>query len=353
VTRREAVESALLNRHSDKYALIEPARQYRSYTLLELAREVLTWSGANPAMLDKHQIAQRALHSTSDFPELLANVANKTLRDGYQSAPQTFTPFVRFVSLADFKQVSRIALGEAPALAEVKEGGEYKRGTIGEAAEKYQLKTYGKIFAVTRQTIINDDLDAFTRIPKMFGVQASNLESDLVWAIITDNDDMSDNVDLFHATHANYTGSGTAISIDSLTVGRLAMRSQTGIDGVTILNLSPRYLVVPAAKETVAQQYCAINIPQNAVDATKWNPFGGTLIPVAEPRLDANSAASWYLFCDASQIDMIEVGTLDGMRGPRIETRNGFDIDGTEIKASYDIAAKAIDFRGMYKNVGA
>ena len=45
---------------------------------------------------------------------------------------------------------------------------------------------------VMRQTLINDDLDAFTRIPAMYGNSIAQLESDVVWGIITANPEFSD-----------------------------------------------------------------------------------------------------------------------------------------------------------------
>lgn len=57
----------------------------------------------------------------------------------------------------------RVQLGEAPQLLEVGESGEFKRGTLGESKESYKVKTYGRVVAITRQTLINDDLDAFRR----------------------------------------------------------------------------------------------------------------------------------------------------------------------------------------------
>jgi hypothetical protein len=51
-------------------------------------------------------------------------------------------------------------------------------------------------------------------------------------------------------------------------------------------------------------------------------------------------------------IDTIEYCYLDGNEGVYIETRNGFEVDGMEIKARLDFAAKAIDFRGLYKSTG-
>jgi hypothetical protein len=44
---------------------------------------------------------------------------------------------------------------------------------------------------------------------------------------------------------------------------------------------------------------------------------------------------------------------LEGQQGAYIETRNGFDVDGVEIKCRLDFGAKAIDWRGLYKNAGA
>ena len=51
-------------------------------------------------------------------------------------------------------------------------------------------------------------------------------------------------------------------------------------------------------------------------------------------------------------IDTIEYAFLEGQEGVFIETRMGFDVDGVEIKARLDFGAKAIDWRGLYKNPG-
>jgi len=74
---------------------------------------------------------------------------------------------------------------------------------------------------------------------------------------------------------------------------------------------------------------------------------------IVDARLDANSATAWYLAADFNQIDTIEYAYLEGQNGVYIESRQGFDVDGMEIKARLDFAAKAIDYRGLYKNVGA
>ncbi len=356
LTRREAVANSLLNRFDgNKFKLIESARQYRNMNLLEIAKRMLEWQGVNISSLDKNEIARRALHTTSDFPIILSEVVNKTLRAGYEATVQTFTPFVRFRSVSDFKTITSIQMSESFKLEKLQEDGTYKRDTMKEAKETYKLATYGKAVGITRQVILNDDLDAFSRIPQMYGVAASQLESDLIWGIVTDNAAMGDGFALFHANHGNLAASGAAISVATLSDARKAMRLQKGLDGRTVIMVTPRFLVVPCALETVAQQFIAVNIKMTSTKPADVNPFAGSIEVIAESRLDAASSTVWYLFAREGEanIPMIEVATLDGSRGPMLDTRNGFEIDGVEIKATYDIAAKAIDYRGFYKNPGA
>ena len=363
--RGQGIENALLHRFDPgKNELSEHGRQYRGMTLLEMGGDMLEAHGVRTRGMSKHERASAMLehriaqvgefsvrsggmHTTADFPNVLANVANKTLRAGYQAAPQTFRPLVRVVTLPDFKLVSRVQLGEAPKLEKVNEHGEFKRGTMGDAAEKYALSTYGKVIAITRQVLINDDLDAFTRIPRSFGVAAANLESDLVWAQITANPNMGDGNALFSAAHGNLAVAGV---ISTATVGamRQAMRVQTGLDGKTLLNITPTYIIVPTALETVTEQFLGQIFPTKSGDVVTTSMK--KLVPISEPRLDAVSASNWYLSGDPGQIDVVELAYLEGQQGLFTETRMGFDVDGMEVKVRQDVAAKVIDWRGLQKN---
>ncbi|WP_066924539.1 prohead protease/major capsid protein fusion protein [Methylobacterium sp. CCH5-D2] len=362
--RGAAIENALLHRYDPRgVQLTDHAREFRGLTLLEIGSECLEARGVKTRGMGKHERAQAMLQmrseaseialrsgggmTTSDFPNILANVANKTLRMGYQAAPQTFRPLVRVVTVPDFKPVSRVQLGEAPRLEKVNERGEFKRGKMGDAAEKYAVSTYGKIVAITRQVIINDDLDAFTRIPRSFGVAAANLESDLVWGEITGNPLMADGFALFSAEHANL-GAGGGIGVDTVGTAREAMRNQTGLDGKTLLNVSPTYLVVPVALETKAEQFLGMIYPTKTADAV--TDTMRKLKPISEPRLDAVSKTNFYVFGDPAQIDLIELAYLEGAEGLYTETRMGFDVDGVEVKVRQDVGAKVIDHRGAWRS---
>ena len=353
ITRRDAVANALLHRYSPTlFQLEDAARQYRGMTLLELARESLGNAGVNTRGLSRDEVATRALHSTSDFPEILSAVTNKTLRQAYDAYPRTFAFFCRQVLATDFKSMHRVQLGEAPQLLEVGESGEFKRGTLGESKESYRVKTYGRVVAITRQVLINDDLDAFTRIPAMYGNSIAQLESDVVWGIITANPAMADGNALFHTTHKNLAGTGAALDVSSVGAARAAMAKQTGLDKKTVLNVRPAFLIVPASLELKAEQLVAQNLVPAATSSVVPQSIR-TLAPISEPRLDAASETAWYLAASPNQIDTIEYAYLEGQQGAYIETRNGFDVDGVEIKCRLDFGAKAIDWRGLYKNPGA
>ena len=353
-TRRAGIVAALLHRYDPAVFPLKDdlGRDWAGQTLLDLARECLELSGTRTRRLPRHEIAKLAL-STSDFPSILADVANKTLRQAYEAYPRTFLPFSRRRSAVDFKNINAVQLGEAPSLMKVNEKGEFTHGSIAESKETYKLATYGRIVSITRQTIINDDLSAFTRIPAGFGVAAATLESDTVWGIITTNPAMGDGVTLFHANHANLnTGAGSALALAGLGAGMAAMAKQKGLDGVTVLNVQPRYLVVPVALQLTAFQMIAPNLaPAKSADLVP--DYIRALTPIAEPRLDAASTTAWYLFASPDQIDTIEYAYLEGQDGVYIETRQGFDVDGVEIKARLDFGAKAIDWRGLQKNVGS
>lgn len=360
---REGIENALLHRCYPKqgnsgFELTEKGRAYRGMTMLRIAEAYLTQRGIRAATLSKMELASQALglserqgmHSTSDFALLLADVAGKTLRQAYEEAPQTFGPISRRITLPDFKDAKRLQIGEAPTLEVVDEHGEFTHGTIGEGREVFHLSTYGRIFAITRQALINDDTDAFSRVAMLFGRSARNLESDLVWAQITANANMGDGNALFSAAHGNLAPVGSAISVEAIGEGRASMRVQTGLDGATLLNINPAYLIVPAALETLADQFVSQNLM--AAQSSAVNPFAGRLQVIAEPRLDADDDEAWYLAATPAQVDIIEYATLEGEGGPTVESRIGFEVDGLQIKARHDFAAKVIDWRGIAKNPG-
>lgn len=343
--RSAAVEAIVYRAEGGQ--LKEGSQEFVGMNLQRLAEECLQRAGIATRGLMPMEMVGRAM-STSDLPSIFANVMNKSLRAGYESAPRTFAGVFRQTSNADFKQVQRTQLSGAPALVQVGENGEFKYGKMTDAKEVYALATYGKILSMTRQAVINDDLDALTRIPQMFGRAAADLESDIVWTIFNSNPAMGDSKALFHADHGNLSATSDAIGVKAIGAAKKAMRMQKGLEG-RLINIMPRHLIVPADQETAAEQYLSGVV--YAAKTTDTIPQGmRNLNLVVEPRL---TDTAWHLAADYNQVDTIEYCYLQGAQGVYIETREGFSVDGVEVKARHDFAAKAIDWRGLFRNPGA
>jgi len=351
-TRRNAAINALLHRADPGSVKLEDAaREFRGLSLSEMAKDFLEARGVKTRGLTKSQVAERAFHSTSDFPYILENVANRSLRAAYEAYPRTFQPFCRQITASDFKAMNRVQMGEAPQLLKVNENGEFKRGTITEGKQSIKIETYGRVVGITRQVIVNDDLGAFTRIPAMFGTSIATLESDIVWALIINNVVMADGTALFHANHKNLA-TGVAFSIDGISKTRLLLSKQVGLDGKTKINVRPRFLLLPSELETAAEQLLAT--PFMAEQSDKTVPASmRSLTPIVEPRLSDASDKAYYLAADPSTVDTLEYAYLEGNEGAYIETRQGFDVDGMEVKCRLDFGAAAIDWKGLAKNPGA
>ena len=351
--RRQAMTDGLLLRMDSKRFPSEDGRvhEYASKTVLEIARECL---GRSSRGMDRMKVLREALrtrggqHGTGDFPGILEDALGKSSRRRYEELVPSFAPITRTTFARDFKNINKLQLGDAPELKKVEEHGEFTRGTISESKESYKLAVYGRVFEITRQALINDDLDAFAKLPEMFGRASRHLESNLVWQQFTENGEMADGNAVFSTAHSNLASTGTAISVGSLSKGHAAMRAQKGQD-YSHLNIKPTYLVVPTALEIQALKVVETIVPEQVSNS---NPFSGMLSVIAEPRLDDDSLTRWYLCGHLDQIDIVEMAMLEGSSGPMIESRVGFDSDGLEIKACHDCAAKILDWRGLYANPG-
>ena len=346
--KRQACLEAALEARVGLGEWTEQAKSERSSSMLDMAKESLSRSGANVVGMSKSEIAHRAMHSTSDFPLLLSNIARKSLQGAYEAEAQTWRPLARQRNLPDFRPVYEVQVNGQIVPEELLEGGEYKAATVSEAQTSWSLKSYAKKIRVTRNLIINDDLDALSRIPQMIGRGMSLFESNQMWALLTSNPTMGeDSKVLFHADHDN-SGTGV-IGVDALSDARFAMRNQSDLAGNRV-NLGAKYLVIPTALETAAEQFLA---PFTPAQIGNVNPFSGKLQIIAEPRLDDASSTAYYVTADPSQVDMLVYGYLEGEAGPQVTTLDERDPDGTTILARLDFGASVLNHRGFYKSTGA
>ena len=345
-----AMEDAIFARMSGK----EPsaaAREFMGSTLIDMTRGLLEARGERARWMSPSKLVDSmtrfGAHTTSDFPVLMGNAAHRYLVDIFNSYPSPLKALTVQRTAPDFRRISLVKVGQNPQLLAVRENGEITRGGVLEASEGYSLGTYARIFAITRQALINDDLGAFTAVFQGWGRSAAELEASTIAALIYGNAAMSDGNYLFSAAHGNLAGAGGPITIANLGAARLAMRMQKDLDGTTPVDAAPKFLVVGAAKETEAEAVLAQIAAATVGDV---NPFSGKLTLLVDPRLPGTA---WYLFADPARWPVIEIAKLSGQEDVFVDTRVGFDVDGVETKARLDIGGAAVDWRGGYKNPGA
>ena len=333
----------------------------RGFSLYEMARRCLEYDGVRTLNMNKMELVGRAFTS-SDFPQILLDASNKSMLNGYEEAPETWNIWCSTGSFSDFKVNNEVNLSSFNDLQQVNEDGEFTYGKFQDEKQTIQLATYGKLFAITRQAIINDDLGAFTRIPMLMGRAAARLVGDLAYGVLTTNGNLSDGVALFAGTsigtsHGNLNiGGAAALASAPLQQMRTAMGRQSDISGnATALNIRPAYLLAPMALEdTARQQMSSEFVPEEGATTSvrKPNTIRNMAEVVTDARLDADSTTRYYLGA-SQQFDTVKIGFLDGVQAPVLEEQSGWTRDGREMKVRIDCGAAAMDYRSWQRNDGA
>ncbi|HCZ8411583.1 TPA: Clp protease ClpP [Proteus mirabilis] len=331
------------------YQDYEKDNAYNSMTLRELARASLTERGVGVATYNPMQMIGMAFtHSTSDFGNILLDVANKAILLGWEENDETFEKWTKKGQLSDFKTAHRVGLGAFPSLRKVREGAEYKYVTLDDKGETIALATYGELFSISRQAIINDDMNMLTNVPKKLGEAAKATIGDLVYAVLIDNEKMSDKKALFSTDHKNILTGG--MDVETISAGRTAMRQQK--EGERTLNIRPAFMLVPTTLETQAIQVVKSGSVKGAdVNANIINPVRDLAEIIAEPRLDEASTKDWYM-ASRQGSDTIEVAYLNGIDVPYIDQLEGFTSDGVTTKVRIDAGVAPVDYRGLLKVTG-
>jgi hypothetical protein len=354
-----AIADAMYGRMTGK-APEGAGREWMGRSLCEMGRVLIEIGGERPAptrngLLDQMLTHRAGLHPTSDFPNLLQSSANRVLLSAFEAAQSPLRALARERMVADFRSITMLRLSEAPKLEKVNEHGEIKRGTRAESKEGYKVSTFAKIFGLTREAIINDDLGAFADAATAFGQAAAQTEADEIVALFTDNSGngvtLDDGDQLYTTGRGNKAGSGAAPDVTTLGAARKALRDMKGLDGVTPLNIVPRYLVTGSALETAVEQLLTTTLYATEVDNA--NPFNqGKIIGLVEPRFTGNA---WRLFADPASLPAFSCAHLDGMRGPQFQMREGWDVLGVEYRCVMDFGCgvEAGGWRGTYLNAGA
>ncbi len=325
--------------------LPDVSREFVSMSLRDLAAESLTRSGVSTRGMSADEVFHRSL-GTSDFPLVVSNAMGKVAAQAYKAAESPLKALARQKTLPNLKTSTSIRIGEMGRLEEIAEHGEFKHTNRAEAGETMSLKTFGRAINVSRKLLIDDDLGLLGDMTAAMGQAAAQTEAEELVALFTGNPVLSDGTTIFNASRGNsVSGAPSALSETSLSAARKAMRTVKGLDGKTIIDAKPKYLVVSPDLETSAEKLLATIYAATVNDV---QPIKLTL--VVEPRL---TGPQWFLLADPAQVPSLQYAYLSAAQGVQIQRQEAWDTLGLKYRAFLDFGCGWLDWRGTYRSAGA
>lgn len=323
------------------------ANEYRGLSLMDLARMSLENCGVTHRGMDPRSIVASAFtQSASDLPVLLENTMHRLLMQGYRAAPDTWRQFAKVGEVSDFRVHNRYRPGTFSNLDDIAENGELKRKPVPDATKAtIQAKTKGNIIAVTREMIINNDLQNLIDQSVDLGrAAARTLESDVLGLIVS-NAVTADGVAICHGNHSNVVASADP-GAGTLGKARTLMRKQKDASGNDYLDPRIAILLTSVDYEDVWNQIITSVTDVSSSNPNTRNPVQNAATVVGSPRLPATAT---YLLSDPADVAAVEVAFLNGVQEPMLESRDGWSVLGSEQRVVFDYGFATQDYRGIVK----
>jgi hypothetical protein len=316
------------------------------------------YSGGISAIRNDLANVLRAAFSTLTLPGIMANTANKFLLEGFMHVDQAWQRIAATRPVNDFKTVTSYRMSGGFQFLKVGPGGELKHDTVSEDSFTNKADTYGRMFAITRQDMINDDLGALTAVPRRIGRGGALKLNDVFWTAFLDNSSF------FAAGNNNYfEGASTNLQSSSLKTAVEKFLKQTDPDGKPVA-IMPKILLVPPEESVTADElYVSTNNNSGGAATTakipNRNTFAGKYEPVTSPYLSNSSytgysTTAWYLLADPNDLATIEVCFLNGQQSPTVESAEAdFNVLGVQMRGYFDFGVTKQDYRAGVKSKGA
>lgn len=297
--------------------------------------------------------------STYDVGGILSNVANKMIVNAFMAVEQEWTKIATVESVNDLKKHTSYALTGDFEYKELGKGGEISHATMGEEEYEKQASSYGRLFVVTEDDMINDDLSAFTRIRRLLGRGAALAQNKVIWTAF-----LAEVATFWTAARNNYiSGASTALSVDALTAAVTKFKKQTDPDS-NPLGLAPKVLAVPVELEVEASRLVndgeirVVGASSKETYTTK-NPHAGKYTLCSSQYLNSDaipngSATHWFMLGDPDDLPTLCVVFLNGQRTPRVESgRPNFDTLAIGFRGVHRFGANKQEHRASVRSKGA
>ena len=290
--------------------------------------------------------------TTSVLNHALANAITKRLVQDYGAQPQDWRKFCVIRNIRDYKPQYRVLLHDFSALDSVNENAAYTNLSWDDTRETYTPAKRGNLVVVTREAILNDDLEAVRRIPTKLAIAAATTINEFVYGLLTDNPQLADNTTVFDKeSQTSHKNRGTAaLAASALQAAITQMMKQTNSAGKR-LSLKPRYLLLPPDLYWTAVTILNSTLLPGSQN-NDANPLQGMLEPIVVPQF--SDAKDYYLMADPAQIECLEVGFINGQETPELLVQDNptagsvFTNDAISYKVRWEFGGGWLDYRGAY-----
>jgi len=292
--------------------------------------------------------------SSVDLPGILSNVANKSLLNAYRRIESVAMRIAHIASANDFKEMAHYQFEMDGMLSVVPDGGEIPHVSLAETPYTNKLATRGAMVALTRQMIINDDLEAFLQIPNEFGRKAAQTLENAFFTSLFDAAPT-----LFTAASGNKVTD--VLSPSGLDKATQLFGEQRDINGGFIL-VDPKFLVVPPALSGTAKRLWASEYVNETTAAGKPSPsanvWEGMYEPLVSPYIGGNaglggSNTNWFLCADPLDVAFMEIAFLKGVQVPTIESAEmDFNTLGMQWRCYFDFGVAPLSGKGAIHSDG-
>ncbi len=320
--------------------------------------EVFGFAFQNP-----NQRRLEAAFSTVSLPGIFSNTANKEILDGYLEEDQTWREIAVVKSSKDLKAITAYRMLDSFEYEPLGPAGEIRHGDIGEESYTRQAKLYAKMFALTLESILNDDLSALDDIKARLGRGSMKKMNKVLWTAFLDD------AAFFTAARGNLiTGATTTLLTDlvGLQLGVTAfdalktplIKDGGKFVGGELAGGQPEILLHPPQLSTAADTIYK-NTNLGTVKNSDANIYQGKYRPVkckflSDSTIPNSSATHWHLLRGKAGLQPMVVTFLDGQEAPTVQSAEAdFNTLGVQFRGWHGFGCDKSEYLAGVKSKGA
>jgi len=286
----------------------------------------------------------QAAFSTRDIADVLSNVANKFIAEGYGNVEQSWRRVSSVRPVVDFKANTGVRLVMSNLLQAMAPDGEIQHGSLSDETRTVQADTKALMIGVTRKDIINDDLGVLSDIPRKLGFAAARTFNTDFWAAFE-----AAVATAFTSDHANTTTG--VLTSTTLATAETLFDALSDADGNPLGTEASMLLTGSTASGPARDLFISQNMIGGTSKTTAGNRYAGMFDPVKSRYL---SAAPWLLVANPMGIPLMESAFLNGRQEPFVETADAeFEYLGIMMRCYYDYGVAFAEWRAAVYSTGA